>query len=74
MFSTPPDQITLRQVIEGIEDKPVKLEGLLGGHAPAHIEKKWVEICDLAEHLLDETTLAELTGDDLRLELNVTDS
>ena len=78
MLNTPPDQITLRQAIEGIEGKPVKLESLLNGHAPVHIENKWGEICDLADNLLDETTLAQLTGestgDDHKFEHSLTNS
>ena len=60
VFSVPPEQITLRQVIAGIEGKPRKIDSLLNGHAPPQINQKWTEICHLAEQLLDETTIADL--------------
>ena len=60
VFSVPPEQISLRQVIEGIEGKPRKVHSLLNGHAPPQINQRWTEICNLAEQLLDETTIADL--------------
>lgn len=60
VFSVPPEQISLRQVIEGIEGKPREMHSLLNGHAPPQVNQRWTEICNLAEQLLDETTIADL--------------
>ncbi|MGE4618823.1 MAG: Rrf2 family transcriptional regulator, partial [Planctomycetota bacterium] len=60
VFLVPPEQITLRQVIEGIEGKPRQKLCILGGHAPPPINDRWTQIIDLSNKLLDETTIADL--------------
>ena len=61
VFAVPPDEITLKNVVEGIEGKARKKYCLLGGSAPPPLEEKWTEIWDLSEKLLESTTIAELT-------------
>ncbi|MDG1455502.1 MAG: Rrf2 family transcriptional regulator [Planctomycetota bacterium] len=60
LFAVPPEKITLKNVVEGIEGKTRKKYCLLGGSAPAPLDKRWTEIWDLSEQLLVKTTVADL--------------
>ena len=60
LFAVPPEKITLKNVVEGIEGKTRKKYCLLGGSAPALLDKRWTEIWDLSEQLLVKTTVADL--------------
>ncbi|MDC3251476.1 Rrf2 family transcriptional regulator [Planctomycetota bacterium] len=60
LFAIPPEKITLKNVVEGIEGKTRKKYCLLGGSAPAPLDKRWTEIWDLSEQLLVKTTVADL--------------
>lgn len=60
LFAIPPEKITLKNVVEGIEGKTRQKYCLLGGSAPAPLDKRWTEIWDLSEQLLVKTTVADL--------------
>ena len=60
LFAVPPEQISLKNVVEGIEGKSRKKYCLLGGSAPPPLEQRWAEIWDLSEKLLETTTVADL--------------
>jgi Rrf2 family iron-sulfur cluster assembly transcriptional regulator len=60
VFAVPPEEITLKNVVEGIEGKSRKKYCLLGGTAPPPLEQRWSEIWDLSERLLETTTVADL--------------
>ncbi len=60
LFAVPPEQITLKNVVEGIEGKSRKKYCLLGGSAPPPLQDRWSEIWELSEKLLETTTVADL--------------
>lgn len=60
VFAVPPEEITLKNVVEGIEGKSRKKYCLLGGTAPPPLQDRWSEIWDLSEKLLETTTVADL--------------
>lgn len=60
VFAVPPEEITLKNVVEGIEGKSRKKYCLLGGTAPPPLQDRWSEIWELSEKLLETTTVADL--------------
>lgn len=66
LFTTPPEEISLRTVVEEIEGGTRKNYCILGqsecvSDNPCSLHDQWIKICELSDHLLDHTTVLDLT-------------
>ena len=60
MLARPPEQITLRSIVDAIEGEALEFEGKPGGQSGARVEAAWKTVTQRYEDILTSMTLAEM--------------